>query len=105
MTHTPGDWAKLNREFPLPLWDGDGRIVLVAPDPESEANFRVVMAASDLLAALGAFGVVGGGYCFCPGHRDPRKPEEHHAPECRDARRAIERATGEPARDLPPIDG
>lgn len=38
-------------------------------------------------SALGALGVIGGGYCFCSTHRDPEK--EAHEPECRDARKAL----------------
>ena len=45
----------------------------------------------DLLEALQALGVIGGGYCFCHKFRDPFK--DGHEPECRDARAAIKKAT------------
>lgn len=54
---------------------------------------RLVAAAPNMLEALCALGVIGGGYCFCSADRDPDKTE--HEPECRDARAAIAKATGE----------
>jgi hypothetical protein len=37
--------------------------------------------------AIGALGVIGGGYCFCSSNRDPEKTE--HEPECRDLRQVL----------------
>lgn len=48
-----------------------------APDPLTER----------LAEALGAIGVIGGGYCFCSSNRDPNSSV--HQPECRDARAAL----------------
>jgi hypothetical protein len=60
------------------------------------ANTHVILAASQILEALEALGVMPDGYCFCfGGHRDAMKLESEHMGECRDARAAIRKAKGE----------
>jgi hypothetical protein len=54
-----------------------------------EAAERAKAERDALREALGALGVIGGGYCFCSQDRDPDKAV--HQPECRDARAALAR--------------
>lgn len=66
-----------------------------ARSAEPYTNFEHLTAEKEALIerlknALGALGIIGGGYCFCyGGHRDPDKPEDQHYPECREARAVL----------------
>lgn len=71
----------------IPLWPDKTK--------EQEANADLFAAASELLEALTALGVMPEGYCFCHQNRDPLKVEKEHTGECRDARAAIAKVTPE----------
>lgn len=94
------DCARLGMQGAAPrfaVWDGmssgaeRGRLggILEDFDPD-HPDARAIIAAPDLLDALGALGAIGGGYCFCYRDRDPEKAQ--HEPECRDARAALAKA-------------
>lgn len=75
-----------NNRFIVATVDNIGELVAVATftyRPWADA----CAAAPELYGALGALGVIGGGYCFCSQDRDPDKSV--HQPECADARAAL----------------
>lgn len=92
--HTPGPWRWEYEAATTThrLIGGDGTVIYsrLSGEESEDADDDLVLAAPDLLAALGALGVIGNGYCFCSHDRDPDKAD--HQPECRDATAAIAKA-------------
>lgn len=94
-THTPGPWT-ITREsdtHPLAIQTAEGTVAYVRhmgrPDPEWQANARLIAAAPELLAALESM------VDMFERHIDGRPGPDDAAARWDDARAAIAKARGE----------